>query len=134
MRLLLQIVAFWLVVVIAVRVAVCFPRTRFARILLAELGPLRIRGEREVDFRLRCARHSASWFAQAAVLFAAGWLLLRWSAGLEDSAPFVALWAITVPLIGIGALLAALIDFGRVVLLRRRERKRTSLSVGGAHP
>jgi hypothetical protein len=134
MRLLFQIVAFWLVVVIAVRVAVCFPRSLLARVLFYDLGPLRRRGEREVDFRLRRAGHSVSWFAQAALLFTAGWLLLRWNTALVDAAPFLVLWAIIVPLIGTGALVAALVDLGRVVLLRRRERTRTTLSVGGAHP
>jgi hypothetical protein len=125
MRLLLEIVAFWLVVVVAVRVAVCFPSSLFARILFHPLGACRVLGEIETDFLRRRSRHSASWLAQAALLFAVGWLALRWNPGLADSPPFLVLWAMIVPVIGAGALTAAVFDIVRLLLLRRRERTRS---------
>jgi len=115
MRELLHIAAFWVVVVVAIRVAVCFPHSLPARILFWRLGPLPLRGEPQALYLLRCARFGGSWFLQAALLFGIGWVVLRWDASLADSLFFLVLWAVVVPLLGGVALVTALFALGRAV-------------------
>jgi hypothetical protein len=131
MRELLHIAAFWVVVVVAIRVAVCFPHSVPARILFSRLGPLPLRGEPQAHYLLRCARFGGSWFLQAVVLFGLGGVALGWDASLADSSFFLVLWAVVVPLLGGGALVAALFALGRAIWARRFGRG-GSLS-GSAH-
>ncbi len=128
MRQLLHIAAFWLVVVVAVRLAVCFPRSLLARILFLRLGPVPLRGEARADYLVRCAGFSISWFMQAAFLLVAGWVALWWDALLSDSLVFVVLWAVVVPLLGSASLLAAFLAFARSIWLRRFSRTHATSS------
>lgn len=128
MRELVHIAAFWVVVVVAIRVAVCFPHSLPACILFSRLGPLPLRGEPQALYLLRCARFGGSWFLQAVVLFGAGWVALRWDASLADSLFFLVLWAVVVPLLGGVALVAALFARGRSVWARRFGRASSASS------
>jgi hypothetical protein len=119
MRELFHIAAFWVVVVVTIRLAVCFPRSLLARILFSEFGPAPNRGETKSDYLLRWARFAASWFIQAAFLFLVGWLVLDWEASLADSLYFLALWAVTIPVLGGIALLALLWALARWLWTRR---------------
>jgi hypothetical protein len=110
---LLHIAAFWVVVVVAIRVAVCFPQSLPARILFSRLGPLPLHGEPQAHYLLRCARFGGSWFLQAVILFGVGGVALHWDASLVDSLSFLVLWAVVVPVVGGLALMAALFAFGR---------------------
>ena len=118
----LRIAAFWVVVVVAIRVAVCFPQSLLARCLFSHHGPLPVRGESQADYLLRCARFGAGWFAQAAVLFVAGGVALQWNASLADSLYFLVLWTVVVPALGGMALLASLFAFGRSLCARWSRR------------
>lgn len=127
----LHIVLFWLAVIAAIRVAVWFPDSLPARVLFSPQGPVRGRGETESDFLRRRARFHGGWLAQAAALFAAGWIAKRLDASLEDSLAFVVMWAAVLPALAACALVAALADVGRALLFRRRESSRAP--AGGAH-
>ena len=119
MRQLFHIAAFWVVVVVTIRLAVCFPRSLLARIFFSEFGPTPIRGEAKSDYLLRCARFACSWSMQAAFLFVVGWVALDWDASLADSFYFLVLWAVTIPVLGGIALLASLWALGRSLWTRR---------------
>jgi hypothetical protein len=114
-----HIAAFWVVLVIAIRLAVCFPQSLLARVLFYQHGPAAIRGETKAEYLLRCAAFRASWFLQAAFLFVVGWIALRWDATLADSLYFLVLWAAVIPLLGASALLGALFALGRSLWSRR---------------
>ena len=118
MRQLFFIVAFWTVVVVAMRLAVSFPRSLLARVFFTPFGPEPFRGEARSDYLLRCALFGGSWFVQALALFAAGWLALEWDAALADSLFFMVLWAVVIPLLGGGALVVSLCAMCRALWLR----------------
>ena len=105
---LFSIIAFWIVVVVAMRLAVCFPRSLLARVFFTPFVPEPLPGEPVSDYLLRRARFGAGWFAQSLVLFAAGWVALAWDATLADSLFFLVLWVVVIPLLGIGAFLVSL--------------------------
>jgi hypothetical protein len=107
MRQLLHIAAFWVAMIVAIRVAVCLPRSLLARILFSRFGPVPIRDEPKSDYLLRCARFGGSWFMQAAFFFVAGWVALRWDTSLADSLFFLVLWAVVIPVLGGVALLSS---------------------------
>ena len=119
MRQLLHIAAFWVAMIVAIRVAVCLPRSLLARILFSRFGPVPIRDEPKSDYLLRCARFGGSWFMQAAFLFVVGWVALDWHAPLADSLYFLVLWAVTIPVLGGIALLASLWALTRSLWVRR---------------
>jgi hypothetical protein len=116
---LFHIAAFWIVVVVTIRLAVCFPRSLLARVFFSQFGPVPIRGEAKSDYLLRCARFGGSWFMQAAFLFVVGWVALDWDASLVDSLYFLVLWAVTIPMLGGIALLASLWALARLLWVRR---------------
>jgi hypothetical protein len=118
MRQLFYIVAFWIVVVVTIRLAVSFPRSLLARVLFTEFGPTPLRGEPKSDYLLRCARFGGSWFVQALNLFVVGWIALSWNVALADSLYFLVLWAVVIPLVGSGALLVSLCALSRCLWLR----------------
>ena len=118
MRQLFFIVAFWIVVVVAMRLAVSFPRSLLARVFFTPFGPEPLRGEARSDYLLRCARFGGSWFVQSLVLFAAGWLALRWVPTLSDSLYFMVLWAVVIPLLGGGTLVVSLYAWLRCLWIR----------------
>ena len=118
MRQLFFIVAFWIVVVVAMRLAVSFPRSLLARVFFTTFGPEPVRGEAKSDYLLRCARFGAGWCAQSLVLFAAGWLALEWQPALADSLFFLVLWAVVIPLLGGAALIISLCTLSRGLWIR----------------
>ena len=118
MRQLFFIVAFWTVVVVAMRLAVSFPRSLLARIFFTTFGPEPLRGETRPAYLLRCARFGASWFAQSLVLFGAGWLAIEWSPALGNSLFFMVLWAAVIPLLGVAALVVSLCTLSRCLWIR----------------
>jgi len=124
MRHLLYMGAYWLVVFVAIRLAVCFPRSLLARMLFLPLDPTRIRGESRPAYLVRCARLAIGWSAQACALLVAGWLAVRWNVSLLESLSFVVLWAVVIPLIATASLLAALITIARSIWLVRSDRGR----------
>jgi len=119
MRQIVHIAAFWVVVIVAIRLAVCFPRSVLAHVLFSRIGPMRVRGESEVDYFLRWVRFGMSSFAQAALLFVAGWAALQLEATLFDSLVFAVLWVVVIPLLGVSALLVAFSAFARSLWVRR---------------
>jgi len=120
---LLHIATFWAVVVLAIRLAVCFPQSLLARILFSRHGPVRARHESQADYFLRCARFAGSWSMQAGFLFIVGWAVVQWDASLLDSLYFLVLWAVVVPAVGSVALLAALFATGRWLCVWRADRE-----------
>jgi len=124
MRHLVYMAAYWVIVFVAIRLAVCFPRSLLARVFFLPLGPSRIRGEALRAYLARWARDAAGWSMQAAVLFAIGWLAVSWDASLLESPVFVVLWAVVIPLLGAASLLAALLATARALWLGRFERGR----------
>ena len=119
MRQLFHIAAFWVVVVVAIRAAVCFPNSLLARVFFSQFGPVPIRGEAKSSYLLRCARFGGSWFMQAAFLFVVGCVALNWHASLADSLYFLVLWAVITPMLGGVALLASLWALARSLCVRR---------------
>lgn len=115
-----HIVLFWIIVIAAIRVVVWFPDSLPARILFARQGPVRGRGESDADFLLRCARFHGGWFAQAALLFVAGWAAQAWNPAFAESLPFMVLWAAVIPALGTFALASAAVDLGRSIVARWR--------------
>ena len=105
---LLHIAAFWLVVVVIIRIAVCFPNGLLARFLFSRHGPVPIRDEPKTEYLRRCARFRGSWFAQAVFLFVAGWVALTWHPSFADSLSFLVLWAVVIPSLAALALLGSL--------------------------
>jgi len=105
---LLHIAAFWLVVVVVIRVAVCFPNSLLARILFSRHGPVPVRDEPKTEYLFRCARFRGSWCAQALFLFVGGWVMLSWEPSLADSLSFLVLWAVVIPSLAALALLGSL--------------------------
>jgi hypothetical protein len=124
MRQLFQIAAFWVVVVVAIRAAVCFPHSLVARIFFSQFGPVPVHGEAKSNYLLRCAGFGGSWFMQAAFLFVLGWVALDWHASLADSLYFLVLWAVIIPVLGGVALLVSLWALACSFWVRR---------FGGAH-
>ena len=127
MRQLFFIVAFWIVVVVAMRLAVSFPRSLLARIFFTPFGPEPVRGEAKSEYLLRCARFGALWFAQSLALFAAGWLALEWRPMLADSLFFMVLWAVVIPLLGGAALVVSLCTLSRCLWIRSLGRTLTHI-------
>jgi hypothetical protein len=113
-----HIAAFWAVVVVAIRLAVCFPQSMLARFLFSHHGPRPVRDESQAGYFLRCARFAGSWLMQAGFLLLAGWVGIQWDPSLLDSLYFVVLWAVVVPVLGGMALLAALFAVGRSLWAR----------------
>ncbi len=105
---LLHIAAFWLVVVVIIRIAVCFPNSLLARLIFSRHGPVPLRDEPKTEYLLRCARFRGGWFAQAVILFVGGWVALTWDPSLADSLSFLVLWGIVVPSLAALALLGFL--------------------------
>ena len=122
MRQLFFIVAFWIVVVVAMKLAVSFPRSLLARVFFTPFGPEPLRGEARSDYLLRCARFGGSWFVQSLVLFAAGWLALEWTPALSNSLYFMVLWAVVIPVLGGGALIVSLYALLRCLWIRSAAR------------
>lgn len=118
MRQLFYIVAFWIVVVVTIRLAVYFPKSLLGRVYFTEFGPAPIRGEPKADYLMRCARFGGNWFVQALVLFVAGWIAVIWEAALADSLYFLVLWAVVIPLLGGVALLVSLCALSRCLWIR----------------
>jgi len=118
MRQLFFIVAFWIVVVVAMRLAVSSPRSLLARIFFTPFGPEPLGGESRLAFLLRCARFGESWFAQSLALFAAGWLVQLSLPAVADSLFFVVLWAVVIPVIGACALVVSLYSLCRCLWIR----------------
>ena len=112
---LFHIAAFWVIVVVAIRAAVCFPHSLLARIFFSQFGPVPIRSEEKCAYLLRRVR----WFMQAVFLFLVGWVALDWDASLADSLYFLVLWAVTIPVLGGVALLASLWALARLLWVRR---------------
>ena len=119
MRQFFYIAAFWVVVVVTIRLAVCFPRSLLARVYFSEFGPAPIRGETKSDYLLRCVRFGGGWFIQALFLFVVGWIALGWQASLADSLYFLVLWAVIIPVLGSVALLGSLWALARLLWIRR---------------
>ena len=119
MRQFFYIAAFWLVVVVTIRLAVCFPKSLLARAYFSQFGPAPIRGESKSDYLWRCGRFGGSWFIQACILFAAGWIALGWQPSLADSLYFLVLWAVMLPVLGGVALLGSLWALARSLWIRR---------------
>jgi hypothetical protein len=122
MRHVVYMAAYWIVVVIAIRLAVCFPRSLLARALFLPIGPVRLRGESHRAYLTRWARVTFDWSVQAAVLFVAGWLALLWAPSMLESLAFVVLWAVVIPLLGATSLLAAMLAMARATWLGRSDR------------
>src|ERR1700730_7330929 len=118
MRQFFHIAAFWVVVVVAIRAAVCFPHSLLARVFFSHFGPVPMRGEAKSDYLLRCARFGGSWFMQAVFLFVLGWIALGREASLADSLYFLVLWAVIIPVLGGVALLASLWALVRLLRVR----------------
>lgn len=118
MRQLLYIVVFWTVVVVTTRLATYFPDSLLARVLFMHFGPTPIPGESKAGYLSRCVRFAGNWFAQALLLWTAGWAALQWDPTLADSLYFLALWAVVIPLIGSAALLVSLYALSRCMWLR----------------
>ena len=118
MRQLFFIIAFWIVVVVSIRLAVHFPRSFLARVFFTQFGPVPVHGETRGDYLLRYARFGGSWFAQALALFAVGWIALAWQPSLADSLYFLVLWAVIIPLLGGLAFLISLGALSRCLWIR----------------
>ena len=127
MRQLFFIVAFWIVVVVAMRLAVSFPRSLLARIFFTPFGPEPLRGESRWGYFHRCAVFGASWFAQALALFGAGWLALEWVPTLAGSLFFMVLWAVVIPVLGGAALGVSLCALLRCLWIRSSGRTLTRI-------
>ncbi len=119
MRQVFYIAGFWIVVIVAIRLAVCFPRSLLARVFFAPFGPVPFRGEARSEYLLRCARFGCSWFLQALLLFAAGRIVASWDASLVDSPYFLVLWAAVIPVLGGAALLGSLYALAQWLWIRR---------------
>jgi hypothetical protein len=115
MRQLFFIVAFWIVVVVAMRLAVSFPRSLLARVFFTPFGPEPRRGEPRSDYLLRCAR------------FGVGWIALEWNASLAESLFFMVLWAVVTPLLGAGALVVSIYALCRCFWIRSFGRTLTRI-------
>ena len=118
MRQLFYIAAFWVVVLVTIRLAVCFPRSLLARVFFSQFGPAPIRGEAKSDYLLRWVRFGGSWFIQTLILFVVGWIALGWEASLADSLYFLVLWAVVIPMLGGGAFLASLWALAHLLWIR----------------
>ena len=118
MRQLFYIAAFWVVVLVTIRLAVCFPQSLLARVFFSQFGPVPIRGEAKSDYLLRCVRFGGSWFIQTLILFVVGWIALGWEASLADSLYFLVLWAVVIPMLGGVVFLASLWALARLLWIR----------------
>ena len=121
---LVDIAAFWIIVVVVIRIAVCFPRSLLAQVLFARVGPMRTPGESEVDYLRHWARFGAGWLTQAVLMFCVGWVALQVDPVLFDSLAFAVLWVVVVPVLGIGALVVALAALARSAWVKRFGRSR----------
>jgi hypothetical protein len=129
---LFHIAAFWAVVVVAIRLAVCFPQSMLARFLFSHHGPRPVRGESQADYFLRCARFAWGWLMQAGFLLLIGWVGIQWDPSLLDSLYLIVLWAVVVPVLGTMAMLAALFAVGRSLWARWTGRANSTSSASHA--
>lgn len=121
MRQLVYVTAFWVVVIIAIRLAVCFPKSLLARVLFYRLGPVPGPRESRPAFSLRLARFYAGWVLQCVALFAFGAATLdRWP-GVADSLYFLVLFLAVIPALGAIACAAALLAAVRALWFCRFE-------------
>jgi len=124
MRHLVDIVAFWAVVLVAIWLLAQFPDSLAARVIFSRQGPLPIPGESRSDYLLRWSAYWGGWLAQVLVVFGAGWVALRWEASLGDSMVFLVFWSVVVPVLGGVATLGALFALAASCWLRRFGRDR----------
>ena len=125
MRHIVEIVAFWAIVIVAIQLLAQFPHSLLARICFSHQGPLPIRGESRSNHLLRWCGYWASWLAQAIVVFGAGWIALRWHPSLSDSTVFLVFWGVVVPLLGCVGLLGALFAVIASYWIRHFARERS---------
>jgi hypothetical protein len=126
MRYFFDIMVFWAVVIVAIRVLVHFPNSVLARVVFSQQGPLPIRGESRSGYFLRWAAFWRGWLVQALCLFGAGWVALRWEASLGDSLVFLVFWGVVVPLLGGVAFLGTVFTLAAAWWIRRFGRERNS--------
>jgi hypothetical protein len=108
MRQFIEIALFWVIVFVAICVLARHPESWPGRILFARQGPLPLRREPRSRYLLRWALYCASWFAQAVLVLALGWVALRFDPTLFASLFFQVFWLAVVPLLAVVALVAAL--------------------------
>ena len=118
MRQLVYSAAFWFALVVAIRLAVCFPRSLLARLLFSYHGPVPDRGESEWAFRFRRARFFAGFALQCALLLALG-ALTRDRISSESLYLAVLLDAV-IPALACLFVAAGLVETARALWRRRR--------------
>jgi|SRR5580693_4564856 hypothetical protein len=128
MRQFIEIVLFWVVVLVAICVLARFPESWPGRILFARQGPLPIRGQPRSRYLLRWSAYAAGWFAQAMLVLGIGWEALRTDASLASVLFFQVFWMAVVPLLAAAGLLGALLALGTALWIRylgaeRRDRR-----------
>ena len=127
MRQIVHLAAFWVVVIVAIRLAVCFPQSLLAQVFFSRIGPIRERDESEPHYLLRWACFGTSWFMQAALLFVVGWAALQVDASLFESLVFAVLWVVVGPLFAAGALLVVLLALARLAWVHHLNRETVTL-------
>jgi hypothetical protein len=128
MRQFIEIVLFWVVILVAICVLARFPESWLGRILFARQGPLPIRGQPRSRYLLRWSAYAAGWFAQAMLVLGIGWEALRTDASLASALFFQVFWMAVVPLLAVAGLLGALFALGTALWIRylgaeRRDRR-----------
>ena len=126
MRYFVDIMVFWAVVIVAIRVLVHLPNSVLARVVFSQQGPLPIRGEPRSEYFLRWAAFWRGWLVQAVCMFGAGWVALRWEASLGDSLVFLVFWGVVVPLLGGVAFSGIVFTLAAAWWIRRFGRERNS--------
>jgi hypothetical protein len=117
MRQIIYCTAFWVAVVIAIRLAVCFPKSLLARILFSRHGPIPGPREARSAFSLRLARFYAGWTLQCTALFALGATALDHWPILVESLYLTVLFLVVIPVLGALACAAALLASTRALWL-----------------
>lgn len=112
--------AFWLVLVVAIRLAVCFPESLLARVLFSHHGPVADRTEGEPAFRFRRARFFAGFALQCALLLALGALARDRMPSLSESLYLDVLQDAVIPVLACLSAAAALVESARALWLRHR--------------
>lgn len=128
MRQFVEIVLFWVLVLIAICVLARFPDSWPGRIVFARQGPLPIRGQPRSRYLLRWSAYGAGWFAQAMVVLGIGWEALRLDPTLGDTLFFQVFWMVVVPLLAAAGLVGALLALAAALCVRylgaeRRHRR-----------
>ncbi len=104
-----KIALFYIFIYTSVRLLSRFPKSLISRLAFSRYGPLPKFGELKSHYLLRWSLYALSWLMQLLVIFACGYSAKYWYPMLQYENWYLGFWFFALPLLGMVALLGALL-------------------------